>query len=70
MLVWASPSFFAARAHADPACVRRSAERPTTHDAIFHTLLPLFGVESPFYDAALDLFAACREHRITALGRK
>lgn len=67
MLVWASPSFFAARAHVNPACLRRSAERPTTHDAIFHTLLPLFGVRSPLYDSKLDLFAGCRERGVTAL---
>ena len=69
MLLWASPSFFAVRAHADPACVRRAAERPTTHDAIFHTLLPLFRVESALYDSQLDLLAACRRRKVTALDR-
>jgi lipid A ethanolaminephosphotransferase len=69
MMIWASPGFFDARARIDAACLRRSAERPATHDAIFHTLLPLFGVESPLYDPKLDLFAACREHGVTALDR-
>jgi hypothetical protein len=28
--------------------------------SVFHTLLPLFGLESPLYDERLDLMAACR----------
>jgi glucan phosphoethanolaminetransferase (alkaline phosphatase superfamily) len=40
--------------------LRRSAELETSHDAIFHTLLPMFGLESPLYDERLDLMAACR----------
>jgi lipid A ethanolaminephosphotransferase len=67
MLWWASPGFYADRAHVDPQCLRRSAEHETSHDAIFHTLLPLFDVESPLYDQKLDLLAACRENRLSAL---
>ncbi|HUQ51250.1 MAG TPA: phosphoethanolamine--lipid A transferase [Gammaproteobacteria bacterium] len=67
MLLWASPSFYAQRAHVDPQCVRRSAQHDTSHDAIFHTLLPLFGVESPLYDEKLDLLAGCRENHLSAV---
>jgi lipid A ethanolaminephosphotransferase len=67
MLLWASPGFYSDRAQVDPACLRRAAQRPTSHDAIFHTLLPLFRVESPLYDPTLDLLQGCREHRFTAL---
>jgi lipid A ethanolaminephosphotransferase len=66
MLWWASPDFYAGRARVDPQCLRHSAQRETTHDAIFHTLLPIFGVESPLYDAKLDLLAACRERARSA----
>ena len=38
----------------------REAMRPTSHDAVFHTVLPLFGVASPAYDPTLDLLAGCR----------
>jgi lipid A ethanolaminephosphotransferase len=66
MLLWGSPTFYAHRAHVDPQCLRRSAEYDTSHDAIFHTLLPLFGVESPLYIGRLDLFAPCRGEKMTA----
>jgi len=67
MLLWASPDFYSYRAQVDSACVRRAAQQPTTHDAIFHTLLPLFGVDSPQYDPRLDLLHECRGHKLTAL---
>jgi lipid A ethanolaminephosphotransferase len=67
MLLWASPGFNSSRAQVDPGCVRRAAQRPTTHDAIFHTLLPIFGVESPLYDPHLDLLHECRGPKLTAL---
>jgi len=67
MLFWASPGFYADRAHVDPQCLRRSAEHDTSHDAIFHTLLPIFGLESPLYDEGLDLLAACRGDKVSAV---
>jgi lipid A ethanolaminephosphotransferase len=66
MLLWGSASFFAERARVDAQCVRRSAERSTSHDAVFHTLLPLFDVQTPLYDEALDLLSACRGSKLTA----
>ena len=67
MLFWASPAFYAERANVDPQCLRRSAQHDTSHDAIFHTLLPIFGLESPLYDETLDLLAACRGDRLSAV---
>jgi lipid A ethanolaminephosphotransferase len=66
MLFWASPGFYAERARVDPRCLRESALHDTSHDAIFHTLLPFFGLESPLYDERLDLMAACRGNRVTS----
>ena len=59
MLFWGSPSFYASH-EIDSECVRSSAGRDVSHDWIYHTLLPLFGVTSGGYDESLDLFAACR----------
>lgn len=59
MLFWASAEFYVA-GRIDEACLRRAALRPTSHDAVFHTVLPLFGVASPDYDPTLDLLSGCR----------
>ncbi len=61
MLFWASPGFYERRAGVDPACLQTTARAPATHDAIFHTLLPMLGVSSPLYDARLDLLHDCRK---------
>ena len=63
MLFWASPGFYEQRAQVDLSCVEAAARGPVTHDAIFHTLLPLFGVTSPLYDAQLDVLEDCRERK-------
>ncbi len=60
MLFWASPEFYAAE-RVDAACLRETAMRPTSHDAIYHSVLPLFDVVSPAYDRALDFLAGCRD---------
>jgi lipid A ethanolaminephosphotransferase len=62
MLFWGSPAFYE-RNGVDLACVRASTNREVSHDWIFHTLLPLFGVTSPSYEESLDLFAPCRTAR-------
>jgi lipid A ethanolaminephosphotransferase len=67
MLFWASPSFYTDRANVDPECLRRSAQHATSHDAIFHTLLPMFSVDSPLYEDDLDLLAGCRKNRFSAV---
>jgi len=67
MLFWASAGFYAERAHVDPQCLRTTAQGDTSHDAIFHTLLPIFGLASPQYDERLDLFAACRGQKLSAV---
>jgi lipid A ethanolaminephosphotransferase len=66
MLFWASADFYASEG-LRPDCLRREALAATSHDALFHTLLPLFDVSTPAYDAALDLFAGCREDEATRL---
>jgi lipid A ethanolaminephosphotransferase len=67
MLFWASPSFYTDRARVNPECLAHSARHEASHDAIFHTLLPMFGVESPLYESDLDLLAACRKNHLSAV---
>lgn len=67
MLFWASPGFYERRAGVDPRCLQATARAPASHDSIFHTLLPIFGVSSPLYDARLDLLHTCRERKTAAL---
>jgi lipid A ethanolaminephosphotransferase len=67
MLFWGSPAFYRDRVNVDPECLRRSARQATSHDAIFHTLLPIFGLASPLYDERLDLLSACRGEIVAAV---
>jgi lipid A ethanolaminephosphotransferase len=62
MLFWASQDFYDDR-NIDASCVRASAHRTLSHDAIFHSVLPLFHVEAARYEKQLDLFAKCRTPR-------
>lgn len=59
MLFWASPEFLADR-RIDAQCVESAADRELSHDTIFHSLLALFRVETPYYERQLDMFAPCR----------
>ena len=67
MLFWASPGFYAHRVKVDAQCLRQSALHETSHDAIFHTLLPIFDIESPLYEERLDLMAACRGYPFSSV---
>jgi lipid A ethanolaminephosphotransferase len=59
MLFWASQDFYASNGVTED-CVRTNAKRDLSHDWIFHTVLPFFGVESSAYDDRLDVLASCR----------
>jgi len=59
MVMWFSPGF-AARNRLDLACLRREAEKPTSHDALFHTVLGLVDVTTQIHEPALDIGSACR----------
>ena len=43
------------------SCVESAAASDLSHDWIFHTVLPLFGVVGKSYDASLDALATCRQ---------
>lgn len=55
--VYASPEFEAAHPHYKQAVaqLKKYVDMPTGQEHIFHTLLGLFGLRTPYYDATLDL---------------
>lgn len=59
MTWWLSPGY-AASFGLDPACLRRAAAAPWTHDNHFHTTLGLLRVQAREYEAALDITRRCR----------
>jgi lipid A ethanolaminephosphotransferase len=58
MLAWLSPQFL--ELDNWPAdCMARIAGKPSSHDAIFSSLLGLLSIESTAYTAQQDMFSAC-----------
>ncbi len=41
------------------ACLRAGADRPLTHDVLYHSVLGLLDVQTPTYRRALDIFVPC-----------
>lgn len=58
MVFWASPEFAEDRG-LDLQCIRDQAQRPTTHDSVFHTTLNLLAVDTRVYDPDSDWSASC-----------
>lgn len=63
MLVYASPEFEALHPHFSEALqeLRRHSGMTVAHEHLFHTLLGLFGISTPYYDATLDLSSPAAE---------
>jgi lipid A ethanolaminephosphotransferase len=59
MIFWGSDRFYANNS-LDRQCIGLTASERTSHDAMFHTLMPLFGIDASDYDESLDLFSSCR----------
>jgi lipid A ethanolaminephosphotransferase len=58
MMTWLSPEF---QQHGPSAsCIANEAQKPQSHDTIFHSFLGLLDVKTSVYNAALDWSAACR----------
>lgn len=62
MVMWVSPGF-ARDASLDLACLRARAQKPVSHDYLFHTVLGLMNVRTGVYEPAYDFSAACRGGR-------
>jgi lipid A ethanolaminephosphotransferase len=58
MLAWLSPQFLALEGWSAD-CTQRIANKPSSHDAIFSSLLGLLDIDSTAYKPALDLFRVC-----------
>lgn len=52
----------------DPACLRRRANEPASHDHLFHSVLGLLAVDTPRYRRERDLFSGCRPGWATQAG--
>jgi lipid A ethanolaminephosphotransferase len=59
MLMWFSPAY-ARDFGVDTACLRQHAEKPASHDNLFHSVLGLLDVETRTLNPALDLSDSCR----------
>ena len=58
MLAWLSLSF--QKYGPSAACLTEQAQKPQSHDTIFHSFLGLLGVKTAVYNATLDWSAACQ----------
>jgi lipid A ethanolaminephosphotransferase len=58
-LLWTSQGF-AERMQLDSACLRARAQRPASHDNLYHTLLGAAGMRNAVYKPDLDVLAGCR----------
>ena len=58
MVAWLSPGL-QQRSGVGQACLRAQADKPISHDHLFHSVLGLAGVQTQVKRAELDLFAAC-----------
>jgi lipid A ethanolaminephosphotransferase len=59
MVAWLSGSF-AATFGIDLVCLKSEAQKPVSHDYLFHSVLGLLQVNTMVYDPAYDLFTRCR----------
>lgn len=62
MVMWLGEAFRANMA-LDESCLREVAQRPVSHDNLFHTVLGLLDVETVARDPALDLVSTCHNMR-------
>lgn len=65
MLLWMSAEFAADR-RLDTGCMQAVAQRPASHDNVFHSVLGLLDVSTSVYRDTLDLTATCRRSSMVA----
>lgn len=68
MVIWTSPGLRTA-VGLDAGCLAAKADRPVSHDHLFHTVLGLLQVESTVREATLDLVESCRTAHAARAGR-
>ncbi|QEI14077.1 phosphoethanolamine--lipid A transferase [Cellvibrio japonicus] len=57
-IFWASPGFYTDRGM-EQSCVRQQKDKTFSHDNIFHSVLGLLDINTPYYKGALDMFRPC-----------
>ena len=63
MVMWFAPMFEKGLG-LDRACLREAAQRATSHDALFHSVLGLLDISTAARDPALDMATPCRMARV------
>ena len=58
LVVWLSPAL-QQRSGVGGKCLRAQADRPISHDHLFHSVLGLMDVQTKAHDLALDMLAPC-----------
>ena len=58
MVAWLSPAM-QQRSGVDGECLRAQADKPLSHDNLFHSVLGLMDVQTQAHDLALDMLAPC-----------
>ncbi|ASY66150.1 conserved putative membrane protein (plasmid) [Sinorhizobium sojae CCBAU 05684] len=66
-IAWFS-QFYQEKMGVDVACLAKDAEKPKSHDNLFHTVLGMMDVRTSVYDRSLDAFAACTRKKAAAPG--
>ena len=59
MVTWLSGGM-QQRAGVRQDCLNQHADKPLTHDNLFHAMLGLLDVQTQLYKSGMDWFAACR----------
>ena len=63
MVVWLSPGM-QRRSGVAAECLRSQADKPLSHDNLFHSVLGLMDVQTTAHDPTLDLVAPCMAARV------
>jgi lipid A ethanolaminephosphotransferase len=62
MLTWISPAF-AASLKLDSACLQQEAQKPWSHDNLFHTVLDMANIQTQVFSKEKSVLAKCTRER-------
>ncbi|MCS6947746.1 MAG: phosphoethanolamine--lipid A transferase [Steroidobacteraceae bacterium] len=69
MVIWTSAQYRAGRG-LQLTCLQRTAQKPASHDHVYHTLLGIAGFRNRAYRPDLDLLAPCRHDQDVPSSRR
>ena len=61
-MVWWFSDDFQRRLGLNANCLQKQADKPSSHDVLFHSMLGLLSVETRLYEKSLDVSYVCRTH--------